>query len=149
MDENGELMPTRIKDAGEYKEYLLNSQRINVRDGLYELDLLSIPEGYEIEISAVTKLCTIAPATLVPETDNWEIVPDSNISNSTVQTTDNNDELNWEIIISPPRSAFSNKIIARNALGEMAMTIGLTHSWNHHHGKGDHEQFDESEECST
>ena len=81
-----------MKDAKEYKGYLLNSQRVNVRDGLCELDSLSIPEGYEVELSAITKLCTIAPANLVPETDNWKIVPDSNISNSKVQATESNDD---------------------------------------------------------
>ena len=96
IDENGEIFPTRMRDAKEYKDYLLNSQRVNVRDGLYELDSLSIPEGYEVEVSAITKLCTIAPANFVPETNNWKIVPDSNISNSTVQATESNDKLDWE-----------------------------------------------------
>ena len=113
-----------MNDAKEYKDYLLNSQRVNVRDGLYELDSLSIPEGYEVEISAITKLCTIAPANLVPETDNWKIVPDANISNSTAQVTEPSNTLDWEIVSSNPRSSFSNDIIARNAMGEMAMSIG-------------------------
>ena len=124
IDENGDIIPTRMNDAKEYKDYLLNSQRVNVRDGLYELDSLSIPEGYEVEISAIAKLCTIAQANLVPETDNWKIVPDANISNSTAQVTEPSDTLDWEIVSSNPRSSFSNNIIARNAMGEMAMSIG-------------------------
>ena len=93
IDENREIIPTRMKDAKEYKDYLLNSKRINVRDGLYELDSLSIPEGYEVEVSAINKLYTIAPVNLIPETDDLKIVPDSNISNPTAQVTDSNDEI--------------------------------------------------------
>ena len=53
--------------------------------------------------------------------------------------------LDWEIVSSSPRSSFSNNIIARNAMGEMAMAIGSTTSWNHHHlfPDEDYEHIDE------
>ena len=74
LDENGEIMPTRISSAKEFKDRLLQSQAVNIRDGLYEDEVLQIQEGYEVEISALNKLCTIAPANLVPETDDWKLV---------------------------------------------------------------------------
>ena len=95
-----------------------------------------MPEGYEVEISAINKLCTIDPANLVPETDDWKIVPDITISNSTVTTatgTNESYELGWEIVTSTPQSPFTYNIIAREAMGQMAMAIGSTAMWNHHH----------------
>ena len=51
------------------------------RDELYEEEAFNIPEGYEVEISAVNKLYTVAPAHLVPETNDWKlVVPDHRIN---------------------------------------------------------------------
>ena len=59
-------MPTGINSAKAFKNNLLQSQAGMARDGLYEEEVLHIPEGYEVEISAVNKLYTVAPAHLAP-----------------------------------------------------------------------------------
>ena len=39
-------------------------------------------------------------------------------------------EPEWEIITPPSRTSFANNIIAREAMGQMAMSIGSTVTWN-------------------
>ena len=95
---------------------------------------MNIPEGYEVEISAVNKLYTVAPAHLVPETNDWklvvpEVVPSSPIT-QIEQSVTVSTEPEWEIITPPSRSSFANNIIAREAMGQMAMAIGSTSIWN-------------------
>ena len=48
-------------------------------------------------------------------------------------TTDVTSEMDWEIVTAPPQSSFIKNIVAKNAMGQMAMTIGSTTSRNHHH----------------
>ena len=116
-------------------QILRNTKQLyyNHRNPICLIDALSIPEGYEVEISAFSTLCTIAPTNLVPETDNWKIVPDGNISNSTIAATDIKQESDWEIVTSPILSPFVNNIIARDVMGQMARAIGASTSWNHCH----------------
>ena len=136
LDENGEIMPTRINSAKAFKDNLLQSQAGMARDGLYEKEILHIPEGYEVEKSALNKLYTVAPAHLVPETDDWklvvpEVVPSSLTSPREHSATVSN-EPEWEILTSPSRTSFTNNIIAREAMGQMTMAIGSTSIWNNH-----------------
>ena len=121
LDENGEIMPTRINSAKDFKDNLLQSQAGMARDGLYEDETLHIPEGSEVEISAGNKLYTVAPAHLVPETDDWKLVVPKVVSSSPTTPIEHSmnvsNEPEWEIVKSPPRTSFTNNIIAREAMG--------------------------------
>ena len=134
MDENGEILPTRLSSARDFKDDLLQSQAVNIRDGLYEEEeTLHIPEGYEVEVSAINRINTVAPADLVPETDNWKLVVPEVVSSSQSTPTDavnTSNESEWEIVTSPCQSSFTNNIIAREAMGQMAMAISSTSSWD-------------------
>ena len=67
---------------------------------------MNIPEGYEVEISAVNKLYTVAPAHLVPETNDWKLVVPEDVPSSPItqieQSVTVSTEPEWEIITPPP-----------------------------------------------
>ena len=123
-------MPTRISSAKDFKDNLLQSQAVNIKDGLYEEETLQIPEGYEVEISAINRLYNVAPADLVPETDNWKLVVSEVVSSSQSTPIEVANTSDWEIVTSPSQSSFTNNIIAREAMGQMAMAISSTSSWD-------------------
>ena len=122
-------MPTRISSAKDFKDNLLQSQAVNIKDGLYEEETLQIPEGYEVEISVINRLYTVAPADLVQETDNWKLVVSEVVSSSQSTPTEVANTSDWEIVTSPSQSSFTNNIIATEAMGQMAMAIGSTSSY--------------------
>ena len=122
-------MPTRISSAKDFKDNLLQSQAVNIRDGLYEEETLQIPEGYEVEISVINRLYTVAPADLVQETDNWKLVVSEVVSSSQSTPIEVANTSDWEIVTSPSQSSFTNNIIATEAMGQMAMAIGSTSSY--------------------
>ena len=71
---NGTLIPNQSERATRFKNKVLHSVRRGEDAGLeiYEEHADEpVPPGYVIEISAVNKIMTDAPANLVPESPFW------------------------------------------------------------------------------
>ena len=85
-----------------------------------------LPLGYVIEISAVNKIMTDAPANLVPESPLWRV-----LDNTDGSVTETEAESDWENKATTPyASSFADNLTARGALGQIAMSIGSTAVWN-------------------
>ena len=68
-------------------------------------------------------------ANLVPESPTWRVT--NNGSEQDESATETEPESDWENINIPHHSSFSDNLLAREALGQMAMSIGATSTWNH------------------
>ena len=91
VDINGTLIPNQSERATRFKDRVLNSVRRGEDAGLeiYEEHADEpLPPGYVIEISAVNKIMTDAPANLVPESPLWRVC----------DNTDMEVESDWENI---------------------------------------------------
>ena len=83
-----------------------------------------VGSGARGHISAINGIMTNSPASLVPESKPWQVVPQ--VAHVTVEDHDQD----WEHIDVPEQSSFANNLTARGALGHMAMSVGATSSWN-------------------
>ena len=130
--DDGTLIPNQSERVSRFKEGVLNSVRRGEDAGMEiyeEHEDVPLPPGYVIEISAVNRVMSESSTNLVPESPMWRTI--NNGSEQDESATETEPESDWENIHPSHHSSFADNLLAREALGQMAMSIGATSTWNH------------------
>ena len=129
---DGTLIPNQTERVTRFKEGILNSVRRGEDTGMdsyEEHEDVPLPPGYVIDISAINRVLSVSSANLVPESPIWRVTNNGNKRDESATKTE--PESDWENINTSHHSSFANNLTARGALGQMAMSIGSTSTWNH------------------